>query len=156
MRCVTDSALSAILRKLPEEGMGSSRRASGRAVKADASTMTMSGPVFYKIDLPLTGRSMFSWDVVSPSALLNRFCTFSNAFSDAMVNLSQGLALGHLDLVLYTDEAAPGNLLRRLFNCRRINNLREPLQSNNLRKALNLHGVLVHKLMSHTIAPNKF
>ena len=118
-KCVTGSALSAILSKINERGLEStlstSRRSLGRALGKELDTKTTYGPVFTTVDLPLqNGRESFVWEVTDPAALLNWLCTYSQCFSDELLQrLHRHPCTRHQpwNIVIYCDEAVPGNLL---------------------------------------------
>ena len=82
-----------------------------RTVEADSATMTIYGSLFSKLEMPLKTRTTYMWDVVNPAAQLNWHCSFSSTFSKALDALVAGNLHATLDLVVYTDEAAPGDLL---------------------------------------------
>ena len=117
---VTDSALSAILQKLssgdvPVDELGHSRWSISRAVQADVSIPTAQGSLLSTIDLPMKDGSTFKWDVVDPAALLCWLCQMSSAFQAAFSNIHERCPSNHKrpwSIIVYLDEATPGNLNR--------------------------------------------
>ena len=118
-KCVTDAALAKILETLnsnPDSltGAGQSRRTVGRALGVGPALETAQGNLFLQVSLPIDKGGHFKWDVFDPAALLNWSCQLSDNFCIAFESLlrQHPCSLGSpLSLIVYVDEAAPGDLL---------------------------------------------
>jgi hypothetical protein len=119
LKWASDSAIEAVLKRLDQQGClvgaATSRRTLARAVEAGVQAPTLYGPTLHTIPLALDDDTTFNWHVVNPFAMLCWLANLSRAFCGF---LKQKL-LEHpcsptqpWNIVFYTDEASPGNLLR--------------------------------------------
>lgn len=119
LKWASDSAVAAVLQKLDEQGalVGSapSRRTLARAVEEQVQLPTLYGPVLHTIPLDMHDNTVFHWHVVNPFAMLCWLANRSTAFWGFLrKKLSEHPCspTNPWAIVLYTDEASPGNLLR--------------------------------------------
>ena len=73
-----------------------------------AKTTTPYGPVVQEIKLPTT--PPFKWEVINPLAFVYVLSTISSTFADVMAQCIE--KHGRQKIVIYIDEARPGNILR--------------------------------------------
>ena len=117
---VTDSALSAILRTLQDDGdlpndMATSARSIARATLEELQAPTQYGQVLESVALPLDRGGAFAWNCVNPFAMLNYLARKVPDFGDALVRAARRAPpspSAPWRVCMYVDEATPGNLLR--------------------------------------------
>ena len=119
LKFVTDAAPASILKVIersPREHFSESisRWTVGRSLSSLASIETSVGPLLQEIELLLSDGTPFSWEVLAPAALLNYLCSVAPSFSnyfESLVSSRCSTPGAPLNIIVYVDEAVPGNLL---------------------------------------------
>jgi len=120
LKFISHSALSAILRRLDASGEllpegGASRFTIARAVNDQTSLATAHGQLFQTVEICLSDGATFTWEFPRPAALLSWMCESSPLFDTQLFELyacCPCTTSAPWSIVVYTDEAAPGALLR--------------------------------------------
>ena len=125
LKWASDAAVQAILQRLDEQGSlvghAPSRRTLARAVETRVQEPTIYGSMLQTLPLQVVDGTTWEWHIISPFAMLQWFARHTPAFKECLGNkLSEHPCTPSKpwNIIFYTDEASPGNLLR-VDNARR-------------------------------------